>query len=76
MQELIAHIAGSLVDRPEQIALEHQENGDTITIKLKVAREDLGKVIGKQGRTARAMRSLLAAAAIRHGLKTRLDIME
>lgn len=76
MKELIAHIAESLVDHPEQVAIDQQETDDTVTIELTVAREDLGKVIGKQGRTARAMRSLLAAAATRQGRKTRLDIME
>ncbi len=76
MKELVAHIAEALVDHPEQVAIAEQETDDGVTIELTVAQEDLGKVIGKQGRTARAMRALLAAAGTRQGLKTRLDIME
>ncbi|MBE0586003.1 MAG: KH domain-containing protein, partial [Desulfofustis sp.] len=60
MKDLIAHIAESLVDHPDQVLVNEQETEESVTIELTVAREDLGKVIGKQGRTARAMRSLLA----------------
>jgi len=76
MQKLVAHIAGALVDNPEQIKVSTSENDDTIGIELTVAQEDLGKVIGKQGRTARAMRSLLSATAARDNKKSRLDILE
>lgn len=76
MKELVTHIAGALVDNPEQVAVSCSENEDTVSIELTVAQEDLGKVIGKQGRTARAMRSLLAAAAARDNKKSRLDILE
>jgi len=76
MKELIAHIAESLVDQPDQVVVNEQETEDSVTIELTVAREDLGKVIGKQGRTARAMRTLLAASATGQSRKTRLDIME
>ena len=63
MKELIHYIAAALVDNPDQIQINETEQDDTIIIELTVAKEDLGKVIGKQGRTARAMRSLLSAAA-------------
>ncbi|MGA7278056.1 MAG: KH domain-containing protein [Desulfocapsaceae bacterium] len=76
MQELVTHIATALVDNPEQVTVSCSENDDTVAIELTVAQEDLGKVIGKQGRTARAMRSLLAAAAARDNKKSRLDILE
>lgn len=76
MKELVAYIAQSLVDAPDHVAVNAEETDDSITIELKVAPEDLGKVIGKQGRTARAMRSLLAAASARDNRKSRLDILE
>lgn len=76
MKELVAHIAESLVDQPDQVHVSQTENDDTIALELSVAQEDLGKVIGKQGRTARAMRSLLAATAARENKKSRLDILE
>ncbi|MEE4165721.1 MAG: KH domain-containing protein [Desulfocapsaceae bacterium] len=76
MKELVAHIARSLVDQPDQVQVNQTENDDTVAIELTVAQEDLGKVIGKQGRTARAMRSLLSAAAAREDKKSRLDILE
>jgi len=76
MKELVAHIAGALVDHPDQVQVSQNEADGTITLELKVAQDDLGKVIGKQGRTARAMRSLLTATAARDNKKTRLDILE
>lgn len=76
MQELIAHIAKSLVDQPEGVNVSKTVNEDTITLELTVASEDLGKVIGKQGRTARAMRSILSATAAKEDMRSRLDIVE
>ena len=76
MKELVTHIAGALVDHPEQVKVVESESGDMINLELTVAQEDLGKVIGKQGRTARAMRSILSAAAARDNRKSRLDILE
>jgi predicted RNA-binding protein YlqC (UPF0109 family) len=76
MQELVSHIARSLVDSPEVVAVTMSEEDDTVTISLAVAKEDLGKVIGKQGRTARAMRSLLAVRAGKENKRSRLDILE
>ncbi len=76
MKELVTHIAGALVDNPEQVKVVENESGDMINLELTVAQEDLGKVIGKQGRTARAMRSILSAAAARDNKKSRLDILE
>ncbi|MEA3468130.1 MAG: KH domain-containing protein [Thermodesulfobacteriota bacterium] len=76
MQELITFIAKSLVDNPDDVQVTVTEEDDTILVDLAVAKNDLGKVIGKQGRTARAMRSLLAAAAGKEDKKSRLNILE
>jgi predicted RNA-binding protein YlqC (UPF0109 family) len=76
MQELVSHIAKSLVDNPDVVNVTMSEEDDTVTIGLAVAKEDLGKVIGKQGRTARAMRSLLAVTAGKENKRSRLDILE
>ena len=76
MEELIRYIATALVDHPEQIQIKETEQDETIIIELTVAKEDLGKVIGKQGRTARAMRSLLSAAAGKVNKRSRPEIME
>jgi len=76
MKELIHYIATSLVDNPDQVQVNETEQEDTVIIELTVAKEDLGKVIGKQGRTARAMRALLSAAAGKANKRSRLEIME
>ena len=76
MKELIQYIATALVDNPDQVQVKETEQDDTVIIELTVAKEDLGKVIGKQGRTARAMRSLLSAAAGKVNKRSRLEIME
>jgi predicted RNA-binding protein YlqC (UPF0109 family) len=76
MKELIHYIVTALVDHPDQVQIQETEQDDTIIIELRVAKEDLGKVIGKQGRTARAMRSLLSAAAGKINKRSRLEIME
>ena len=76
MKELIEFIASKLVDHPEEIAVTLQEDEENVTIELRVAQEDLGKVIGKQGRTARAMRAVLAASMIGEKKRARLEIVE
>ncbi|MGW8193626.1 MAG: KH domain-containing protein [Desulforhopalus sp.] len=76
MEELIAVIARSLVDQPDAVKVTRTDDEDSVTIELAVAPEDLGKVIGKQGRTARALRSILAAAAEKVGKRSRLEILE
>lgn len=76
MEELIAVVARSLVDQPEAVKVTRTDDEESVTIELAVAPEDLGKVIGKQGRTARALRCLLSAAAARVEKKTRLEIVE
>lgn len=76
MRELINYIATQLVDQTEAVQVNETEQDDTVVIELTVAKEDLGKVIGKQGRTARAMRTLLAVAAGKVDKRSRLEIME
>ncbi len=76
MEELISHIAKSLVDEPEGVSVTRSEDEECITICLTVAAGDLGKVIGKQGRTVRAMRSILSAVAEAGQKRTRLEIIE
>lgn len=76
MEELIAYIARSLVDQPDNVKVTVSEEDDSYTVELAVAADDLGKVIGKQGRTARAMRSILAAASAKENKRSRLEIVE
>ncbi len=76
MKELISFIAGRLVDDPDAVDVVEREEDNTVTVELRVAKEDLGKVIGKQGRTARAMRAVLAAMAAKEDKRSRLEILE
>ena len=76
MRELMEYIAKSLVDRPEEVIVTETEGEKTAIIGLKVAKEDLGKVIGKMGRTARSMRTILNAAATKIGKRYVLEILE
>ena len=76
MKELIKYIAQALVDNPEQVEVNEIEGEQTSVIELKVAKEDLGKVIGKQGRTARAMRTILSAASTTIRKRSVLEIIE
>ena len=76
MKELIKYIAQALVDNPEQVKVEEVEGRHTSVLELKVAKEDLGKVIGKQGRTAHAIRTILTAASGKAKRRTVLEIIE
>ncbi|MEJ2726859.1 MAG: KH domain-containing protein [Deltaproteobacteria bacterium] len=76
MKDLIAYIAKALVDKPEEVSVTEIEGEQTSVIELKVAKEDLGKVIGKQGRTARAMRTILSAASTKINKRSVLEIIE
>ncbi|MCF8044941.1 MAG: KH domain-containing protein [Desulfarculaceae bacterium] len=76
MKELIEYIAKALVDNPDQVEVTEVEGGQTSVLELKVAKEDLGKVIGKQGRSARAMRTILSAASTKMKKRTVLEIVE
>ena len=76
MKELITYIARSLVDKPEQVSVTEVEGNQTTVLELTVAKEDLGKVIGKQGRTAQAMRTILGAVSSKVKKRTVLEIIE
>jgi hypothetical protein len=76
MKDLITYIAKALVDKPENVVVTEIEGEQTSVIELKVAKEDLGKVIGKQGRTARAMRTILSAASTKINKRSVLEILE
>jgi uncharacterized protein len=76
MKELIEYIARALVDNPDQVVVSEVEGNQTSVLELKVSKEDLGKVIGKQGRTARAMRTILSAASAKVRKRTVLEIIE
>jgi hypothetical protein len=76
MKDLILYIVKALVDDPESVVVEELKGEKTTVIELKVAQEDLGKVIGKQGRTARSIRTILNAAGTKMGKRCVLEILE
>jgi len=76
MKDLIKFMAQALVDRPEQVEVSEVAGEQTSVIELRVAKEDLGKVIGKQGRTAKAMRTILSAASTKIRKRTVMEIIE
>lgn len=75
MKELVEYIAKSLVDHPEEVRVTQVEGEHSVIIELRVAREEVGKVIGKQGRIANAMRNLLKVAAAKEGKRVILEII-
>lgn len=75
-KDLIETVARALVDEPDQVEVEQIEQGDTSILELHVAREDIGKVIGKDGRTAQSIRTLLTAASAKAGRRAHLDILD
>lgn len=76
MKELIEYIARSLVDNPMQVSVIQSRNGSKAQLELKVAKGDMGRIIGKNGRVANAMRVLLRVAAAREGKQANLDVIE
>lgn len=76
LRELIEYVAKALVDLPDQVHVKHIDGEQTTVLELKVAKEDLGKVIGKQGRTARAIRTILNGASTKLKKRTVLEILE
>ncbi len=74
MKELIEFLARSIVDEPDAVEVEEEQDGDYIVYHLYVADDDMGKVIGKQGRIANAMRTVLKVAAARRGTRVALEI--
>ena len=76
MRELVEYIAQSLVDNPEEVSVTEVKGAQTSVFELKVAKEDLGKVIGKNGRTAQAIRVILNAASTKLRMRAVLEIIE
>ena len=76
MKDLIAYIAKALVDKPEEVVVTEIEGQQTFVIELRVAKEDIGKVIGKQGQTARAIRTILGAASAKLKKRSVLEILD
>lgn len=76
MRELVTQIARALVDIPSEVVVEAQETPETTALRLRVAASDVGKVIGKQGRTARSVRTILGAVSMKHRHRYTLDILE
>jgi predicted RNA-binding protein YlqC (UPF0109 family) len=76
MRDLIEYIARLLVDSPDEVRVDESQKDDTTVFQLRVAKEDLGKVIGKNGRTARSIRSLLGVLSAKEGRKAVLEIVE
>lgn len=75
MKELVLDIAKALVDNPEAVIVEETKEKDEIILKLKVSEDDMGKVIGKQGRIAKAIRTVVKSAANRENVKVSLEIV-
>lgn len=76
MKELLEFLARSLVDYPEQVRVEETETDDGVLLRLTVAKEDVGKVIGKQGRIARALRTVVKASAVKEGRQATVEILD
>ena len=76
MKELVEVIAKSLVDYPEEVVVTESENEKAIVLELRVSQSDMGKVIGKQGRIAKALRTVVKAAASKEDKKVSVEIMQ
>lgn len=76
MKELVKYIAQALVDNPDDVAVSEVEGEQTSVIELRVAKEDLGKIIGKHGRTAQSIRTILSAASAKNRKRAVLEIVE
>ena len=76
LKDLVEFLARALVDRPDEVHVAEVAGEQTVVLELRVARDDLGKVIGKQGRTVKAMRALLSAASAKLRKRADLEILE
>ena len=76
MKELVEVIAKSLVDHPEEVVVTEKEGGENLILELKVASQDMGKVIGRQGRIAKAIRSVVKAASTKTDKKVTVEIVQ
>ncbi len=76
LKDLVEFLSKSLVDNPDKVSVSEVTKNNMLVYELRVAKEDIGKVIGKKGRTAQSLRTLLAAAGTKLGKKTALEIIE
>ncbi len=76
MAELLEYLARQLVDDPDAVRVERVDEDDTVVLRLHVAQDDLGKVIGKQGRIARALRTIVRAGSVREQRRVQLEIVD
>lgn len=76
MSELVEYIAKSLVDNPEKVSVNEVESSNSVVIELRVAEDDMGKIIGKQGRIAKAIRTVVKAAAIKRNKRVVVEIVQ
>jgi predicted RNA-binding protein YlqC (UPF0109 family) len=76
MTELLEYLARQLVDKPDDVRVEEVDEGDMLVLRLHVAEEDLGKVIGRQGRIARALRTVVRASSARERRRVQLEIVD
>ena len=76
MKELLEFLARSLVENPDEVRVEEIENDDMIVLRLSVAKDDVGRVIGKQGRIARALRTVVKASAVKDGKQATVEIVD
>jgi predicted RNA-binding protein YlqC (UPF0109 family) len=76
VEDLVAYLARRLVDEPDQVRVDAESDGDTLRLRLTVAPEDVGKVIGKQGRIIRAIRTVVRSGGARRGQRVMLEIVE
>lgn len=76
MRELLEYLAKSLVDHPEDVRVQETETDTTVVLELMVAKDDIGKVIGKQGRIARALRTIVKASAVKNGKRAIVEIVD
>ncbi len=76
MKELLEYLARALVENPDEVRVEETGSGDQVILRLSVAREDVGKVIGKQGRIARALRTVVKASAVKDGKQATVEIVD
>ena len=76
MKEFVEYIAKQLVDQPDSVAIEEETKDDELVLKVKVAQPDIGKIIGKKGRTAFALRTLASAVGKKNGKRVRVEVQE
>lgn len=76
LRDLVHYLASNLVDEPDMVRVREIENGDSVILEVSVAQEDMGKVIGRHGRVARAIRTVTKAMAARQGKRAMVEIVE